>query len=110
TISAGATLNLESENEMERAAKIGEQLGIQPHVAVRVNPEFELESSGVKMGGGPKPFGVDSERVPSMLKRLGELGLDFRGFHIYCGSQNLNPESIIDAHNKTVNLGFHLAE
>jgi diaminopimelate decarboxylase len=110
TISAGATLNLESENEMERAAKIGEQLGIQPHVAVRVNPEFELKSSGVKMGGGPKPFGVDSERVPSMLKRLGELGLDFRGFHIYCGSQNLNPESIIDAHNKTVNLGFHLAE
>jgi len=109
-ISAGATLNLESENEMERAEKIGSDLGIQPHVAVRVNPEFELKSSGVKMGGGPKAFGVDSERVPAMLKRLGELGLDFRGFHIYSGSQNLSPDSIIEAQNKTIDLGFRLAE
>lgn len=109
-ISAGATLNLESENEMERAARIGEEMGIQPHVAVRVNPEFELKSSGVKMGGGPKAFGVDSERVPAMLKRLGELQLDFRGFHIYCGSQNLSAESIIEAQNKTIDLGFRLAE
>lgn len=109
-ISAGATLNLESENEMERASRIGEELGIQPHVAVRVNPEFELKSSGVKMGGGPKAFGVDSERVPAMLKRLGELNLDFRGFHIYCGSQNLSAESIIDAQNKTIDLGVRLAE
>jgi diaminopimelate decarboxylase len=95
---------------MERAARIGEDLGIQPHVAVRVNPEFELKSSGVKMGGGPKAFGVDSERVPEMLKRIGELGLDFRGFHIYCGSQNLSAESIIDAQNKTLDLGIRLAE
>ena len=110
TISSGAILNLESETEMERAAKIGEQLGIQPRVLIRVNPEFELKSSGVKMGGGPKPFGVDSERVPSMLQRLGELKLDFRGFHIYSGSQNLNPESIIEAQNKTIDLSFRLAE
>jgi diaminopimelate decarboxylase len=109
-ISAGATLNLESENEMERAAKIGLSLGIQPHVAVRVNPEFELKSSGVKMGGGPKAFGVDSERVPDMLHRLGELDLDFRGFHIYCGSQNLSADSIIEAQNKTIDLAFRLAE
>ena len=109
-IAAGATLNLESENEMERAAKIGQQLGTQPHVAVRVNPEFELKSSGVKMGGGPKAFGVDSERVPDMLRRLGELDLDFRGFHIYCGSQNLSCDSIIEAQNKTIDLGFRLAE
>lgn len=109
-IAAGATLNLESENEMERAALIGDQLGIMPHVAVRVNPEFELKSSGVKMGGGPKAFGVDSERVPAMLQRLGELNLDFRGFHIYCGSQNLSAESIIDAQNKTIDLGYRLAE
>jgi diaminopimelate decarboxylase len=109
-ICAGATLNLESENEMERAAKIGSELGIQPHVAVRVNPEFELKSSGVKMGGGPKAFGVDSERVPAMLQRLGELNLDFRGFHIYSGSQNLSSDSIIEAQNKTIDLGFRLAK
>lgn len=109
-IASGATLNLESENEMERAARIGNELNIQPHVAVRVNPEFELKSSGVKMGGGPKAFGIDSERVPDMLGRLGDLDLDFRGFHIYCGSQNLSCDSIIEAQNKTIDLGFRLAE
>lgn len=108
-IMSGATLYLESENEMERTARIGNELGIRPHVAVRINPDFELKSSGVKMGGGPRPFGVDSERVPAMLARLGELDLDFRGFHIYSGSQNLSADSIIEAQNKTFDLCFLLA-
>ncbi len=108
-IASGAVLNLESEGEMERAAVIGEALGMQPRAAVRVNPAFELKSSGVKMGGGPKAFGVDSERVPAMLVRLGELGIDFRGFHIYSGSQNLSAESIIEAQNKTIDLSCELA-
>ena len=108
-VAARAVINLESEGEMERAAKIGERIGVQPRVAVRVNPAFELKASGVKMGGGAKPFGVDSERVPAMLARLGELKLDFRGFHIYSGSQNLSAQSIIDAQNKTIELGYELA-
>ena len=108
-VAARAVINLESEGEMERAAKIGERIGVQPRVAARVNPAFELKASGVKMGGGAKPFGVDSERVPAMLGRLGELGLDFRGFHIYSGSQNLSAQSIIDAQNKTIALGLDLA-
>ena len=89
-ISAGITLNMESEQEMEHIASLGQRLGICPRVAVRVNPDFELKSSGMRMGGGPKQFGVDAERVPSMLARMGKLGLDFEGFHIFCGSQNLN--------------------
>jgi diaminopimelate decarboxylase len=109
-IIAGVVLNLESENEMERAAVIGETLGVQPLTAVRVNPAFELKSSGMKMGGGPKAFGVDEERVPAMLARLGELGLGFRGFHIYSGSQNLNADSIIEAQNLTIELALRLAE
>ena len=108
-VAARAVINLESEGEMERAAKIGERIGVQPRVAVRVNPAFELKASGVKMGGGAKPFGIDSERVPAMLGRLGDLKLDFRGFHIYSGSQNLSAQSIIDAQNKTIDLGFELA-
>lgn len=109
-IAAGVVLNLESENEMERAATIGDSLGVQPKTAIRVNPAFELKSSGMKMGGGPKAFGVDEERVPAMLARLGELGLAFRGFHIYSGSQNLNADSIIEAQNLTIDLALTLAE
>lgn len=109
-IAVGAVINLESETEMERAARIGERIGFRPRVAVRVNPAFELKSSGVKMGGGAKPFGVDEERVPAMLARLGQLGFDFHGFHIYSGSQSLSPESIIETQNKTIELGLRLAQ
>jgi diaminopimelate decarboxylase len=109
-IAAGIVLNLESEGEMERAAAIGQRLGIVPKVNVRVNPDFELKSSGMKMGGGPKQFGVDAERVPAMLARIGELGLDFHGFHIFSGSQNLKAAALQDAHEKTFALALRLAE
>lgn len=109
-IAAGVVLNMESEQEMELIAQLGEYSGISPKVAIRVNPDFELKSSGMKMGGGPKPFGVDAERVPDMLIRLGTLGLDFVGFHIFSGSQNLNAGAIQEAHAKTFQLGIRLAE
>ncbi|MBB3117079.1 pyridoxal-dependent decarboxylase, exosortase A system-associated [Pseudoduganella violacea] len=109
-IAAGIVLNLESEGEMERAALIGQRLGIQPQVAVRVNPDFELKSSGMKMGGGPKQFGVDAERVPQMLRRIAELELDFHGFHIFSGSQNLKAAAIQEAHEKTLALAIRLAQ
>ena len=109
-IAAGIVLNLESEGEMERAAVIGRCLAIVPKVNVRVNPDFELKSSGMRMGGGPKQFGVDAERVPAMLARIAELGLDFHGFHIFSGSQNLKAAALQEAHEKTFALALRLAE
>ena len=109
-VKAGITLNIESGNELHRIAKIGSELNIQPNVAVRVNPDFELKTSGMKMGGGPKQFGIDAERVPDVLKEIGELELHFRGFHIFCGSQNLKPEAIIEAHDNTFELAIRLAK
>ncbi len=109
-IAAGIILNLESEREMERVDGLADRLGIRPKVAVRVNPDFELKSSGMKMGGGAKQFGVDAERVPTMLTRMGRLGLDFEGFHIFSGSQNLKVAAIQEAHEKTFQLGIELAQ
>lgn len=106
---AGITVNMESEGEMRRIARIGEQLGQRPNVAIRVNPSFELKSSGMKMGGRPSPFGVDAERVPAMLTELAGLDLNFRGFHVYSGSQNLRAEAIIESMAKTVDLVIELA-
>ena len=108
-IEAGITINMESEGEMRRIARIGEQVGQRPNVAVRVNPSFELKSSGMKMGGRPSPFGVDAERVPAMLAELAGLDLNFRGFHVYSGSQNLRAEAIIESMAKTVDLVIELA-
>lgn len=108
-VGAGIVVNLESEREMERIAALGRDRGLRPSVAVRVNPDFELKSSGMKMGGGPKQFGVDAERVPEMLRRIGQLGLDFQGFHIFSGSQNLRAEAIREAQEKTIELAARLA-
>ena len=108
-IASGITINLESEGEMERAARIGAGFGVRPRVAVRVNPDFELKSSGMKMGGGPKAFGVDAERVPAMLERMGSLAVDFQGFHVFSGSQNLRPEAILEAQTRTFELVLRLA-
>ena len=109
-IAAGIIINLESPHEMETAAAIGASLGIRPRVAVRVNPDYELKSSGMKMGGGPKQFGVDAETVPDLLGRMKVLALDFQGFHIYSGSQNLRTEALQEAQEKTLALAYRLAE
>ncbi len=109
-IAAGITINLESEQEMENVARLGNQLDLQPNVAIRVNPDFELKASGMKMGGGAQQFGVDTERLPAMLSSLQKLNLNFLGFHIFSGSQNLKAESIQEAHEKTLQLAMRLAE
>lgn len=109
-VAAGVTVNLESELELERVFEAGEALGITPRVAVRINPSFELKTAGMKMGGVATQFGIDAERVPDVLKRIGELSLNFRGFHLYAGSQNLRSEAVIDTHNHTFALCAELAE
>jgi diaminopimelate decarboxylase len=108
-ISKGVTLNCESEGEVGRALAIGERLGVTPRLAVRVNPTFDLKGSGMKMGGGAKPFGVDAERVPALVRRIIAAGAEWRGFHIYAGSQALDAEAIISMQAQTLALAAELA-
>ncbi|MFT4615040.1 MAG: diaminopimelate decarboxylase [Bacteroidia bacterium] len=109
-VAAGVIINMESEGEMARIAILAHKTGKRPPVAIRVNPDFELKSAGMKMGSGPKPFGVDAERVPQMLASLAEHPLEFVGFHIFSGSQNLRADAIVEAQSKTFELAFRLAE
>lgn len=109
-VAAGILVNVESMRELGLLAGIGDRLGRRPRVAVRVNPDFELKSSGMKMGGGPKQFGIDAEQVPQALAEAGRLGLGFEGFHIFSGSQNLRAEAIADAQTKALALAVRLSE
>lgn len=108
-IQAGVTLNLESAAEAERALAIAARLAATPRLAVRVNPDFELRGSGMRMGGGAKPFGVDAARVPALVRRIVASGADFRGFHIFAGSQSLDADAIIEAQAATIALAAGLA-
>jgi diaminopimelate decarboxylase len=109
-VAAGALVELESETEARRVIAIGERLGTRPRVAIRVNPDFELKGSGMKMGGGPQQFGVDAERVPALLAELALADVDWLGFHVFAGSQNLNAEILCDAQRKTVELALRLSD
>lgn len=108
-IRSGITINLESETELERISSIGEQTGITPQVALRVNPDFELKASGMKMSGGPKQFGIDAEICVDIINKIVALGANFKGLHIFSGSQNLKPDSIIEAQSKTFELATRLS-
>jgi diaminopimelate decarboxylase len=108
-VAAGVLINVESMREVDLLAGIARDLAASPRVAVRVNPDFELKGSGMKMGGGPKQFGVDVEQVPEMLRRIADAGLAFEGFHLFAGSQNLRAESICEAQQKSFELALRLA-
>lgn len=109
-IKAGVTLNLESEGEAARALAIAERLGITPKLAVRVNPDFDLKGSGMRMGGGAKPFGVDADRAAALVRHVIAAGADWRGFHIFAGSQALDAEAIAETQRETVALAARLSE
>ena len=109
-VAAGILVNVESFREIPVLAAAAQRLGLPARVAVRVNPDFELKASGMKMGGGPKQFGVDAEQVPALLAEIAGAGLAFEGFHLFAGSQNLKAEAIVEAQRKSFELALRLAE
>ncbi|WP_226017078.1 pyridoxal-dependent decarboxylase, exosortase A system-associated [Novosphingobium sp. FKTRR1] len=109
-IAAGATLNLESVREAERALHVANRLGVTPRLAIRVNPDFALGGSGMKMGGGAKPFGLDAQEVPALARRLVAAGCDWRGLHVYAGSQSLDAAAIGAAQAATIALAGRIGE
>jgi diaminopimelate decarboxylase len=110
SVAAGVLINVESRREIGLLAAISSRLGVPARVALRVNPDFELKGSGMRMGGGPKQFGVDVEQVDEVLREIAAAGLAFEGFHLFAGSQNLRADSICDAQQKSYELALRLAD
>ena len=108
-VAAGVVVELESPTEAERLVAVGERLGIRPQVAVRVNPDFAVKGSGMRMGGGAQQFGIDAEEVPAVMKMLADRDVDLLGFHVFAGSQNLHADILCEAQANTVELVMRLA-
>ena len=109
-IRADITINLESEGEAERALAIAAQGSQPPKLAVRVNPPFALKGAGMKMGGLSSQFGVDHDRAPALVRRLIDTGANWRGLHIFTGSQALQADALIEVQTATVALAAEIAE
>ena len=61
------------------------------------------------MGGRPAHVCIAAERVPDIQKRIDLDEIDFAGFHVYSGSQNLSHEAIVESQSKTLDLCIRLS-
>lgn len=109
-IRAGVTINCESARQVERAIAIGRTIGTHPKLAIRVNPDFELKGSGMRMGGRPTAFGVDVDEAPELVRMILAAKAEWRGFHIFSGSQALDADALIEAQAATIALAHRLSE
>ncbi len=109
-VRSGVVINVESERELAPILAAGRKYKTRPKITVRINPDFELKGSGMRMGGGAKQFGIDAENIPDILQKIKTLDLDFLGFHIFSGSNCLNAAAIIEAQDKTFELAIRLAK
>ena len=108
-IAAGITINIESANEATRALAIGARDGVTPRLAIRVNPDIELRGSGMRMGGRASPFGIDADHAAAVARNVIAGGADWRGWHIFAGSQALDPAAIIETQAATLALADRLS-
>lgn len=108
-VAANVLVSIESFREVPLLQAMARELGWPARVLVRVNPDFELKHSGLKMGGGARQFGVDVEQVPALLADIGRAGLGFEGFHVYAGSQSLRAQAIAEALQQSYELALRLA-
>jgi diaminopimelate decarboxylase len=107
---AGIIVSLEGAGEPERLHAAGLAVGCRPRVMIRVNPAFDVRAGGLRMGGGAKPFGIDEDAVPDMLRRVAVLDLAFEGFHLYWGSQSLDAARIAEAQDQAMTAFLKLAD
>jgi diaminopimelate decarboxylase len=115
-VAAGVLVNVESARELPVLRQAAVASGRAARVALRLNPDFELKGSGMRMGGGAKPFGVDVAQAPALLREMalpaapGAAGLHFEGFHLYAGSQSLQADALLEAQRLSLEWAERLAQ
>lgn len=106
-----ASINVESFQELllinETAGLLGK---IQPF-CIRVNPKEEILTSGIRMGGGAKPFGIDEEDLESVFSILRDLkNVLFKGIHIFAGSQILDYQLLLKYFEGVLKIALSIHE
>jgi diaminopimelate decarboxylase len=108
-IAGDALLHVESSGELTRIAAFARRHGQRARVAIRINPPFQLRGSGMKMGGMASPFGIDVDQVPPLLRALRDAAVDFEGFHLFAGSQNLDWQAVAETMRQAIALVANLS-
>jgi diaminopimelate decarboxylase len=103
-------IHVESLLEAERISSICQRLAVRTRAAVRVNPSREVQGGAMRMGGKSAPFGVDEENLDDILDYLfEEPAIEFRGIHLFSGTQILDHSLLINQYNKGLAIAKRVA-
>jgi diaminopimelate decarboxylase len=104
------TIHVESFREIDRVSTLSQQLGHPAQIAVRINPTEEAQGGAMRMGGKPLPFGIDEECLDAVLDRiLPDPWLDFRGIHLFIGTQILDDGVLMAQYRKGLAIALRVA-
>jgi diaminopimelate decarboxylase len=96
--------------EVERISAISRKLGLRGPVALRVNPGGEVQGGAMRMGGKPAPFGIDEEKVDTVIERVvSDPALEFRGIHLFTGTQILDHAVLIRQYREGIEIALKVA-
>ena len=103
-------ISVESVRELNACADIAGRVGMAAHILLRVNPLAPSRVFGLKMGGRPVQFGIDEETLPEVEAKVLRHGplIDFRGIHVYAGSQGFDPAGLLEATRNTLRIAREL--
>ncbi|HEX3028713.1 MAG TPA: diaminopimelate decarboxylase [Clostridia bacterium] len=105
------SINIESLDEALIINHIAAEKSRKADVSIRVNPDFDVSGSNIKMSGVPTQFGIDQIQVENALGILKTLtNINVIGIHIYTGTQALNANNIILSMEQTIKLALELSE
>src|SRR5271167_39606 len=103
-------IHAESMLELARIAKIAADLHRTAPVAIRVNPEADVQGGAMRMGGKPAPFGIDEELLDAALDfAVSQPSIEFRGIHLFAGTQILDVAVLLAQYRKGVQIAKRVA-
>jgi len=104
-------IHVESLLEASRVGAICEKLGVRARVALRVNPGTDVQGGAMRMGGKPAPFGVDEERLDTVLDPLvSNSHIEFQGIHIFTGTQILDDAVLVAQYRRGIEIARRVAD
>ncbi len=99
----------ESINETKRINMIAKQLNVIVNIALRINPQKDILHTSMRMGGGPKQFGVDEEKMLQIYRDITKLkNVKIIGIHCYLGTQNLDQAALIRTFETVIEIAIKL--
>jgi diaminopimelate decarboxylase len=103
-------ISVESLREMEDIKKISLSIRREVNIALRINPTLLIKEFAIKMGGQATQFGIDEEKLDLAVAYLreNESHFNFKGIHVYSGTQCLNEEALVKNVDNVIEIAKRL--